>query len=64
MIQENNKTDLYMVQNGVGKCVLFSNMIEDLYKKGVEDEQLRRRRLEWSPDYKTKVKNYFDQEIK
>lgn len=38
--------------------------LEDLYKKGVEDEQLRRRRLEWSPDYKTKVKNYFDQEIK
>jgi len=33
MIQENDKTDLYMVQNGVGKCVLFSNMIEDLYKK-------------------------------
>ena len=37
--------------------------LEDLYKMGVEDEQLKRRRLELSPDYKTKVKDYFDQEI-
>ncbi|UCE93808.1 MAG: hypothetical protein JSV73_00505 [Flavobacteriaceae bacterium] len=35
--------------------------LEDLYKKGAEDENLKRRRLELSPDYKTKVKDYFDQ---
>ncbi|WKK66036.1 DUF4175 family protein [Lutimonas zeaxanthinifaciens] len=38
--------------------------LEDLYKKGSEDEQLKRNRLELSPDYKAKVKKYFDQEIK
>lgn len=27
-----NKTTLYVIQNGVGKCVLFSNLIEDLHK--------------------------------
>lgn len=30
MMQENNKTNLYVVLNGVGKCILFSNMIKEL----------------------------------
>lgn len=28
-----NKTPLYIIQNGVGKCVLFSNLIKDLYNR-------------------------------
>ncbi|MCA0932950.1 hypothetical protein LCM02_10850 [Lutimonas saemankumensis] len=37
--------------------------LEELYRREAEDEQLKRKRLDLSPDYKAKVKEYFDQEI-
>ena len=37
--------------------------LEELYERQKEDEQLKRKRLDLSPDYKAKVKEYFDQEI-
>lgn len=50
--------------NRLNESVREIKALEDLYKKGSEDEQLKRNRLELSPDYKAKVKKYFDQEIK